>query len=192
MKHKIISNSLVILARSHNPTLVSDYFLKDVGIISDIQEINPNNKLITPAVTQIQLISGITINLDADKLFIGGKEGKDPFELGMKYCKALPFIRATAIGINFDVQVLEFDFKKWFGRLQIKELEPNLIKYVKHLGHCLSNITVNKETDISSFIQFNFHYQVKNKPLKEVELDFIYEWEKNLKNTEEIISDMFD
>ncbi len=187
MKKQIKSNSLIILARSHNPTLVSDHFLLSSGIISDVKEINPNNKIITPAITQIQLLSGTQITLDQDRLNITSPEGKEPYTLGEKYCKSLSFIRATAIGINYDIVITDFDFKKWFDRVRVSDLTPNQFKFARSFKNKIANITVSRDTDISANFQFNFHYPVEDKTLGQLGMKFVYEWEENKKYLDMII-----
>ena len=70
MKQTIINNSVVILASSHNPTLISDVFLIESGMISDIKEIVPQNKFITPGYTQLTFTSGVNFTLEPNRLVI--------------------------------------------------------------------------------------------------------------------------
>ena len=178
------TNTLVILAKSHNPTLVSDSFFKEAGIIMDSREINPNNKIITPALTQIQFLSGVNFNLDSERLVITGTYGKEPFEVGQKYCNALGFIKSNAIGINFDLDVTDYDFKTWFDRVSVSAHIANQIKFTKNYNNRpICNITVVRETATSAKLQINYHYQFEGEPLKDLDLDFVEEWDNNFDRT---------
>ena len=106
MKPIYISDSVVLIARSHNPTLVSDYFLTTSGIIKDVGEIVPETKIITAPLTQIELLSGTKISLDQERLNIISPSGKQACAMVQAYCKALPYIKGSAIGINFDMDIL--------------------------------------------------------------------------------------
>ena len=192
LKVNYISNSFVLVARSHNPTLISDYFLTRSGIIKDIKEINPATKIITPPLTQIELLSGTKISLDQERLNITSPLGKEPYSMANAYCKALPYIRGIAIGINFDVDILEYNFKSFFGALSIDSNKANTIRYTRNLGHKLCNITVNMITDQYSKVNFNFHYDYSDPgPIGEIDLPFENEWSDNRQVVTTVIGEIF-
>lgn len=188
MQTELKTNTIVILARSHNPTLISDAFLIDSNIISSVEEINPNNRIITPAFTQIQFISGTKMILEAEKLIISGAPGKDPYEKASAYCNALGYIKGEALGINFDYLVQDKLINDWFNNRKIKNYSVKEIKLELIEKTYKINISVLKETDISCKVTFNFHYDIKDKMLKYLELDFVKEWLQNRDKSEVIVN----
>ncbi len=178
MKLKVKNNSLVIIAQTHNPTLLSEGFLQKVDIIESFDDINQNSLIITPPFSQFSFKNGTQFELSLDRLKIESKYDKFPFEVGLKYIKGLPHIKCKAIGINFDVIVSEFEFDKIVNNIsKINNSKINSIKYALTCDDNICNIDVNRDKN-NMKLRFNFHYEI-NKTFDEIEMNFITEWEKN-------------
>lgn len=177
MNKEFKSNSLVIIANSHNPSLFSDYFLLTSGIIDDENQIKKGSFVLTPAFSQVNLVNDININLDPNKLEITSPIGKEPFKIGEKYCKSLNFIKGVAIGINFDLLLSDFDFDDWFAKMNLfKDSRCVEAKYL----YKNSNVSISLMKNGNALAKFNFHYQLpKDLALGEVKLNFLDEWKKN-------------
>ena len=108
------------------------------------------------------------------------------------YCQALPYIKGSAIGINFDMDIVEYDFKGFFAALSIESNEAYTIRYRRNLGHKLCNITVTKITDQRAKVDFNFHYgYTETVPIGEIDLPFEKEWEENQQLVTNVLGEIF-
>lgn len=180
MKTDFLNNSVVILAQSHNPTLLSDYFLLKAGIIDDINKINREHFLVTPAFSRVILSNGTLLEIEPERFKIEGNFGIDIPTKGMFYFKSLPYIRCKAVGINFHTLVSDFDFKKFFSKFSFDDnISVNSIKYKYQVNNLIVNIESLFLTDDSCRFNFNFHYSFNDKTFEEITLDFIKEWEQN-------------
>lgn len=113
------SNSVVIVAASHNPSVISNAFLTETKLIPDFAAIDERKLLITPALSQIVFNNQTTLQLDPERLSITTIGDSDyAAQLGDQYCKTLPYIKGTAIGINSTVNIKDFDFANWFTKMK--------------------------------------------------------------------------
>ena len=145
---KQLNYSLVIIGNSHNPTVITDYFLKESGIVDDpMKDIDRNNYLVTPAVTQLTIRGRSSIVVEPNRLNIQSNDPSEPFIVGQRYCNTLKFIIGSAIGLNFEILVEKFDFDKWFAsKPQSNQmgLTVRSIDYNMKLEEGLCNIKVTK------------------------------------------------
>ncbi len=180
MTVQIITNSLVVLADAHNPTLISDYFLLESGIIDNVEQINKSSVIITPALSSLNLKDGTQIQINPGKLIMTSQSGDQVFDRGQKYCSSLSFIKGIAVGINFDVNISQINAEKWFKKFNLTKSSALCLEVKHQYKSC--NITSSKISNDLIRAQFNFHYQLpKNTPLGEITIDFKKEWQKNLK-----------
>jgi len=160
VKKTIISNSCVIVAKSHNPTLLSSDFLIRIGIVKSIDEVDLSSLIITPPLSQVLLTNGYILSIDLDRFKVEGKEGIFPFLCGNYYLKALPHIKCRAIGLNFRFELTEYNFQKWFDRFIIDNLlAPQSVNYQIRNETYVCNIDIIKQKKESCRINFNFHYE---------------------------------
>ncbi|MEB3188876.1 MAG: hypothetical protein VKL42_00850 [Snowella sp.] len=103
---QITQLSLVILARSHNPSLLNPDFLKINGII-DENWITAAPTFSTEQVSQVIFKEGISLILQPDKLIIdqnieGDFKPENIFlpKIACQYLKTLPHVNYIAFGIN--------------------------------------------------------------------------------------------
>lgn len=172
----------------HNPSLISDSFLLDTGIIKDLKDLKREGYIITPAVSQILFTDGTQLTLDQTRLTVTSALGSTPFEKGQSYCRHLPFIKATGIGINFDVNVQDFDFKKWFGKFQVSS--DSTCVEIKIRYRTNGNITLTYTGENRGKAMFNFHYD-HNNVLANLKLDFVDEWKKNYEAVKVFLASTF-
>lgn len=105
MNFNLDNFSIVVLAQAHNPSILNPDFLKNQNIIDP--SFTPNNVICTPPVAQVSYQEGITIMAEFEKLqFIDKLSKRIPFEspipdIAVNYIKTLPYVRYTAIGLNF-------------------------------------------------------------------------------------------
>lgn len=173
----------------HNPSLISDSFLLKTKIIEDLSELKREGYIITPAVSQILFADGSQLTLDQNRLTVTSPLGQSPFVRGQRYCAELPYVKATAIGINFAVNLKEFDFEKWFERLKITAGSTCLEVKVLYQSNCFITLTYTGPHTAKAV--FNFHYDHKN-VLGELKLDFVHEWEKNHNSVKQFIQSAFN
>lgn len=144
-------------------------------MISDIKEIVPQNKFITPGYTQLTFTSGVNFTLDPNRLVILGPSGDEPFVKAQKYTESLGFIKCKAIGINFEYKISDFDFKNWFSKIPSKNgyrsKDVNLIKEVKENQTIV--VTVSYLNDNEANIKFNHHFVLGEKMFQEVKFNFV-------------------
>ncbi|WP_024547116.1 hypothetical protein [Picosynechococcus sp. NKBG15041c] len=110
-KLQITKLSFVILARSHNPSLLNPDFLK-VNNIIDQDWITLSPTFSTEQLSQVIFKNGISLTLQPDRLTIN-QDFEDDFDnndvlladIASKYLKTLPHINYVALGINATVFV---------------------------------------------------------------------------------------
>lgn len=176
------------MADAHNPSLVSDHFLFTSKIVQKEEEIKRETLIVTPAMSNVQLSDGTSINIRPDKLMISGSDGEICSERAQKYCSNLPFIQGIAVGINIDVAISNFDVTKWFSQFSHQKIPCNQIRHYD--GN--SNILSTKVNESSANVQFNFHYDLKGKkPLGQIDIDLVKEWKKNYKKAQSLIRTYF-
>lgn len=178
MDQKFISNSLVIIANDHNPTLISDSFLIKSKIIEKPEEIDRNSVVLTPVFARLTIIDKADIELDPKRLAITSRSlSKHPFLIGQKYCKALEYIKGKAIGINFDLSISNYNFLDWFNQRNAFD-KAKCVEAKYSYKNC--NATVIYKNEDNAIVKFNFHYSLKpNSMLSEIKLDFKEEWKNN-------------
>jgi hypothetical protein len=108
---QITKLSFVILARSHNPSLLNPDFLKINNIINQ-NWITLSPTFSTEQLSQVIFKNGISIVLQPDRLIIN-QDFEDDFndnnvllaDIASKYLKTLPHINYVALGINSTIFV---------------------------------------------------------------------------------------
>jgi hypothetical protein len=181
-----LSNTLVVLADSHNPSILRESFLVKSKMIRSVGEIKQDSQFLTPAISQVQLTDGCQITLDQSRLVITSQLGPYPYAKGNSYCAELKYINGTAIGINFDVTINEYNVKKWFA--QFDKGDAGCIEIKLKLENC--NVVVTMVDENSAKLLFNFHYDTRH-PLGDLKIDLEKEWEKNHVIAKEFLSKTF-
>lgn len=177
MKIQIKSNSLVILANAHNASILTDSFLLNSGIIVNLEELNREQLIITSQYSQVVLNDETNIVVDSNRFAVTAKNSQRPYIIGQKYCNSLKYINAQAIGINFDIEVSDFNFEDWFNSLlKFPNSKCSEVKY--KIENC--NITFKYSSTQTALINFNFHYDIEQSELLgDIKIDFTKEWELN-------------
>jgi hypothetical protein len=164
VKFNLINNSVVIVAASHNPSLMSKAFLNKAEIVSDFAQIDENSLIITPALSQMLFKNGTSLQLDPDRLAVTSPaDSAEAAQLVQKYCKTLPFIRATAVGINFAYTVTDYDFAAWFA--EMKQLKFNgahlhSVDIVFPVEQISCNVKIAMTNSTQGAVTFNFHREL--------------------------------
>lgn len=167
------TNSIVILASSHNPTLVSETFFKKTGIIENFDDVDKTSLFITPLGSQIRLKDGTVFMLDNNKLNIVSQviTSKDtPFMMAKNYCMALPYIKCRAIGINFEYEANgDIVLEKLISSLEFDGIKTKSIDFTfpSHSEH-VCNVKLNEKKII-----FNHHKNYSNVTFEQVDKNFI-------------------
>lgn len=146
-----------------------------------------SSMVLTPAFSQVAFKDSSTIGIDLNRLVIASPQGPGPFIKGQRYCDALKYIKGTAVGINFDAMVMEFDSKRWFEKYAMKELACIELKF--KLKDCTIQVL---QGDNSIRITFNYHYNLAPYTLLgDIKIDFVREWEHNLAEAHRVINELF-
>jgi hypothetical protein len=194
VKKSIVRNSCVIVAKSHNPSLISTDFLQRLGIIKSFEEIDLQNLIISPFLSQVVFKNQYILNIDFERLKIEGVFGDFPYVTGNKYLQELPHIKCAAIGINFNVDLKDYDFNKWFSQFATdKSLILKSIKYQINNETNVCNLDINFIDNINCRMNLNFHYKFNEKIFKDVKesMDLKVEYEKNLSFIDDYIQKIF-
>jgi hypothetical protein len=188
METKIKSNSLVIVANVHNPSVIGAKFLIESKILKDINELKKDSVLITPQFSQIVLKDDTSIQIDQGRLAINSTFSNRPYVIGKKYCESFKYVSGSAIGINFDVELSEYNLDEWFEEKEpSKDFKCYEIKF--KFDNC--NITVKRSAEQNTAqLNFNFHYDIKGE-IGDLDLDFEKEWEANSASIKEMVSKIF-
>lgn len=181
----------MIIAGIHNPTVVSSDFFKKIQYIKDTSEIEEDNVIVTPAYSSIVFKNKVVLTLEPDRLEIRGDENSNIEELAEKYCGNLTFIRCRGIGINYNIELTDFDFLKFFEGIKTIIYKDTFTRSVEYRFTVSENrvcniklVNVNKE---KAFINFNFDLPFNDVMLGEIAINFIEIKNSNLKIIKEFI-----
>jgi len=136
METKILNRSIVVVAKDHNPSILHPSFLESQNIVPSGWEL-AEPPICTPPISIVKYKNGIAFTVEANKLQVLQLSTEEPFEdavlpnLVSNYVRKLPFVRYTAVGINFTFIA--------------PHVEPeNLIvnKFVKERAHKLGDLVL--------------------------------------------------
>lgn len=191
-----VENSFVILGAKHNPTVLLGSFFKDSGMISSNSEINSDNVIVTPGLSQVHFKNGDTLILNPERLLIRGNFGKSPFIKGIKYCETLKHISYKAIGINFKYRIFDVVLSDFIPNVDKNSFKTAGIKFQFDHDYGICNLTLNsKQSGEKHFIEadFNYDYKVKSsRKIGDLHFKVLEEREKNIAKSEEVIYELFE
>lgn len=197
---KIISkkNSLVIIGKEHNPTVFLGDFLIESGIIASIDEIDRDQTVITPAFGNIKITGSTSIKVQPEKLTIEDKFNDKPFKVGQKYCKNLPHIPYSAIGINLLLLVEDLDLDDLIPECRLKNYGINLLRTSFYTDNGVCNVSLSsiKKDRKKTQFDFNFHYPVGENisTLGKIDqhIDLLEEWENDKLEAHKFVKELTD
>lgn len=111
MAKELFEFSIVLLANSHNPTILNPDFLEKTNIIEhDWNWQVIGQPITTPAVSSVHYSSNVLVTVDPTKFQITDRsgeqiDGNQIATIASNYVRALPHIPYTAMGINFTTAV---------------------------------------------------------------------------------------
>jgi hypothetical protein len=212
MNFNLDNFSIVVLAQAHNPSILNPDFLKNNGIIDPL--FKPNNIICTPPVAQVSYVEGISIMAEFEKLqFIDTLKTRIPFEspvpeIAIKYIKILPYVRYTAVGLNFMGHYLCKDNELALSFLPNKFLKDgswntfgdSLPKVGLKFIYSLKNLKCTVNMDTTELIRPNelpqpiigitANYHLDSNSMEEIS-SFISNWKTQFNHLSMIILDIF-
>lgn len=191
-QYHIVNNSVVILAESHNPTVLSEGFLITSKIISDYEEVNSGSIIISPPFSKVNFTNGTKMIIELHRMKIESKEGIDPFKKAEKYLNALPHIKCVAIGFNYNYQISSSSLIDWFDKFNYGKLIANGIKFVYVHEKIEVNVVVSKSNDNIGNVEFNFHYKFNKEPFGNIKFDFGKKYIDNKDIANSIINELMN
>lgn len=190
-------NSLVIIGNEHNPTVFLGDFLTKAKIIDTVDDIDKERSVITPGFGHLLVKKGPSIKIQPDKIIIEDSFTKKPFIVGEKYCRNLPFIPFSAVGINLSYEVIDFDLNKVVQNSKLNNyngIKSVTISFEHSKGVCNLSISSIEKDAIKSRFDFNFHYDVDGKlsTLGKISesISFLEEWESNKKQAKIVLKEI--
>lgn len=110
MELQLLNFSIVVLGRTHNPSLLNPDFLAMRGIVPaswgwDLEAATP--VITTPQFSTVRFRNGVAINVEPERLqVIDARAHANPAQseiptIAGAYVRTLPHVRYTAVGINF-------------------------------------------------------------------------------------------
>ena len=120
------SASVVILAESHNPSILNKDFLVMHHIVP--KEWSVVETVVTPMLSVIRYANGIRLQVDGQRLEIA-EECDLPFrdytsdilyKLAVSYVNKLPHVPYRGLGINYTVSVINQDPTRWITKRFLK------------------------------------------------------------------------
>lgn len=206
--------SVVVLAQTHNPTILNPDFLKNTGIIAG--EYRIKNSICTPPVAQVVYEEGISVIAEFEKIqFIDDLSERLPSEspipqIAVKYINTLPYVKYTAAGINFAGHRLYSDYEsvRAFMRNRFVKDGPWMnsenetvdigLNFVYKAGDVKRNISINpgeyRKTEKSSgpivVLRYNHHLEVQPNDTEAIS-KFILGWENAFKQYIEFSEHIF-
>lgn len=116
--------SVVLLAHSHNPSILNPDFLKLNGIVEKDWDIRET--LTTPGLSQTVFTNGITWQVDENRCTVtqavreSFQNGYLVHELAKRYVKTLPHIPYQAVGINWLFHTPKKNHRRWLKNRFLK------------------------------------------------------------------------
>ncbi len=168
--------SVVIVAQSHNPSIINPDFLKNNGIVGSEWNLGVAPPITTPIVAQIDY-EYVNWQVVPEKCTISGKTAIDDnyiYKCAEKYVEVLEYIPYTAIGLNWRAtRTLNSDASKWiksrFLKSDVLESEMVSVELVFKLkiedSICsLAVKTLNSQVQHNNLVvvECNFHFDVHN------------------------------
>lgn len=107
MKLELLSTAVVVLAETHNPSILHPAFLVSQGIIPEDWDI-ADPPICTPMLSIAKFANGITFTVEGNRLVVTEERpGGNPTEsqvadLAVAYSEKLPHVRYKAVGVNFN------------------------------------------------------------------------------------------
>lgn len=179
MEAKLNRADIVILADSHNPSIVSPEWLCKKSLIKE----KPKNFVNTPQFSMVEsevfmlVVDYQRWQLTAKKL---GEQGlKSIADIARGYIDALREVPYKSIGLNFFWSIKAEDGSKTPSiNIKLNGTEPSTVlsEYEVNYGciiHAIKEpyvlkITIDPENEEEQVINFNFHYEVKSVKVEEL------------------------
>ena len=194
---KVDNASVVIVAQTHNPSIINPDFLKNNGIVArDLEPTGP--LLITPVVAQIEygdiawmvMPERCTIHERVEAKF---KKSYRVYQYAQKYIEVLKHIPYTALGLNWLIHItLNADSHEWVKSKFLKDSEAQkeivgaeftLKLQPDDLSICSLSTKIPDRSSV--IVDCNFHFELKNPKSKTKELKEIL---KNALHYQDVLS----
>lgn len=174
IEYKLDSVSVVLLAQTHNPTIVNPDFLKKNDIVKHEWEIDSNPpQLSSPGLSLVTFKNSVRWEVVPDRCTViekvesQFKESYFVHECAKKYIEALPHVHYTVVGMNwiFSLNSGNEELQKWLKDRFLKSGEwQNSMEWtnftfrvLSHLPPC--NFIMNLQNKI---IACNFHADISS------------------------------
>lgn len=183
--------SIVVVARSHNPTILNPDFLKRASIVPEDWALAQNPVCMPPGFAQVIFTNGISITAQLEKIIFfepleTNQTGIGIHTIAKNYINVLPHVDYLAVGINPKGHIILEEKKNqeyladtflapgsWrkIGKAPIK----TQLKFIFTLDKCLSTISISEATTQPSLgtsqqsvllIEGNFHFDIDTKDKK--------------------------
>lgn len=103
----LVQVSTVVIGETHNPSILNPDFLASQGIVPKAWGWKLADTFTTPPLSLVRYENGVTVTVEVNKLqVVDPSVGDDPTStraasVAAEYVAALPHVRYTAVGINF-------------------------------------------------------------------------------------------
>ena len=195
MGNTLIKSNVVILARSHNPTIVS----KEWIVEKEIMEEPIINFVHTPAFSMVEG-NDFTIQTDSSRMQISAKKVESDIVNKLpavveSYVRSLPETPYTAIGFNFSYRVITEKSLRGIFSPDVEKFKRAFSKEYKIGGMIRFNfenfiVTLNLIPEEQIIANFNFHLNIKRESSEIIEnLKF---YRDAIKKAEAILGVLFD
>lgn len=107
MDATLVQVSTVVIGETHNPSILNPDFLASQGIVPKAWGWDVADTFTTPPLSLVRYKNGVTVTVEANKLQVVDPSVEDDPKrtraatLAAAYVAALPHVRYTAVGINF-------------------------------------------------------------------------------------------
>ncbi len=179
---RLVNASVVLIANTHNPSIINPDFLKNNGIVdADLEVAGPS--LTTLAAAQINYKQNVSWIVTPDQCVIvenvpsGSSNPSGLYKSAEKYADVLKHIPYVAIGLNWQIILTVHEnpvdwMKSKFlrdGRWQHEVQSTGLNIQMKSEDSSTFSLTVNapnRQIENAVTVDCNFHFDIKNKPHK--------------------------
>lgn len=198
---QLLSFSVVVVAKNHNPSLLNPDFLQIRKIVPEDYEL-AEPPLSTPVVAVVKYKQGIRIVVEMEKLQVleaingGFPEHLSAPLIASRYVRTLPHVRYTAVGINWSGHLEKENPGVWLrdrflssGPWKDKphELVGSDILFRYQLGNVQCNLSLRSDSEVK--VNANYHHEIETYPGDEVVAAVVERWSDRLGHFRTLIRD---
>jgi len=216
MNYQLAQFSIVVVGKSHNPSILNPTFLKVRRIVPE--EWEEKETITTPPFASIDYETGVSLIVEHEKLqFIDHARHETPIEskvasIAKKYIETLPHVAYKAVGVNFHIVVpmvspeiylkerflksgswdtTEYPISAVGLRLVFDVIKDGRLMVSLDVGEASNSEQSESETRRVVMVRANFHRDCKGYPAEDQVVSYIDRVEDDWSTLERLLKNLF-